>query len=116
MTAATYIPIADLAYAGHLGARGHDVFGAGSVVCESPNASVVATEPTKLLVLSHKSFDHFMSVMPEFRLLFSAHTDAFRKLAQLTHAKLELFDAISSLRELLLRLGSAPVAHRGEQP
>ena len=37
-----------------------------------------------------------MSVMPEFRHLFSAHTDAFRKLAQLTHAKLELFDAHNS--------------------
>ena len=36
MTAATYVPTADLPYAGR-----RQVFGAGSVVCESPNASVV---------------------------------------------------------------------------
>ena len=89
-----------------------------------PNASVVATEPSKLLVLTqarlHPSplaprpsprrlplrslpinkhpfplcqtnFDRFMAAVPEFRALFTTHTNAFARLSQLTHAKQQLF-------------------------
>lgn len=55
-----------------------------------PNASVVATVGSKLLVLSRASFEKFMAAMPEFRQLFTAHSNAFGRLAQLTQTKQEL--------------------------
>ena len=56
-----------------------------------PNASVVATEPSKLLILTQSNFDRFMAAVPEFRALFTTHTNAFARLSQLTHAKQQLF-------------------------
>ena len=56
-----------------------------------PNASVVATEPSKLLILTQSNFDRFMAAVPEFRSLFTTHTNAFARLSQLTHAKQQLF-------------------------
>ena len=65
-----------------------------------PNASVVATEGSKLLVLSRASFEKFMAAMPEFRQLFTAHSNAFGRLAQLTQTKQELLGKGSSKREV----------------
>ena len=84
-----------------------------------PNASVVSTEPSKLLILTQArprpaplappaaasplwnsrahlppgqtNFDRFMAAVPEFRALFTTHTNAFARLSQLTHAKQQLF-------------------------
>eukprot|EP00908_Phaeocystis_cordata_P000233 Transcript_10239.p3 GENE.Transcript_10239~~Transcript_10239.p3 ORF type:complete len:281 (+),score=107.81 Transcript_10239:598-1440(+) len=55
------------------------------------NASVVATEPSKLLVLGKASFDRFMNSTPEFKSLFKAHSNAFARLTQLTSNKQKFF-------------------------
>ena len=82
MTAATYTPIDDLAYARHLGARGHDVFGAGSVVCESPNASVVgaADGPDDIIALdSFGLIDAWAELSPSDEFLYFKHLFALQE-------------------------------------
>ena len=77
-------------------------------VNKPPNASVVATEGSKLLVLSRSSFEKFMVAMPEFRQLFTAHSNAFSRLMQLTQTKQELMGKGSSKRQVSSNfLGSA---------
>ena len=93
-----------------------------------PNASVVATVSSKLLILTQArprppprgcplsprslphahsvhppfgqvNFDRFMAAVPEFRALFTTHSNAFARLTQLTYARQQLFG--SSIRGAL---------------